>query len=72
MSYEFKSQMAFIAADGSYSAQENVMVFDTDALTEKQWQLIDVLPEGMKLEYAMAILDGDDDYVVEIEQDYAE
>jgi hypothetical protein len=68
--YDFHSRKAYISADGSYSANEDTITFDTDALTEKQWQIVDELPDSMKMEYALAILDGDDDFVAEVESEY--
>ena len=69
MSYDFHSQKAYVSADGSYSACEDTITFDTDALTEKQWQIVDILPDYQKLEYVIAVLDGDDEYVSEIESE---
>jgi hypothetical protein len=71
MTYEYHSQKAYISADGSYSACEDTLTFDTDALTEKQWQVVDQLPDSMRMEYALAVLDGDDDYVAELEEEVA-
>ena len=68
--YTYHSQKAYISDDGSYSACSSTLTFDTDALTEKQWQIVDELPDSMKFEYALAILDGDDDFVEEIESEY--
>jgi hypothetical protein len=68
--YTFHSQKAYISADGSYSANEDTITFDTDALTNEQWEIVDDLPDSMKMEYAIAILDGDDDFVNEIESEY--
>ena len=70
MSYTYHSQKAYISSDGSYSACEDTITFDTDALTEKQWQIVDELPDSMKMEYAIAILDCDDEFVAEIESEY--
>lgn len=70
MNYDFHSCKAYISADGSYSACEDSITFDTDALNEKQWQIVDDLPDSMKMEYAIAILDGDDEFVAEIESEY--
>ncbi len=70
MNYDFHSRKAYIAGDGSYSACEDSITFDTDALTTKQWDIVDDLPDSMKMEYAIAILDGDDEYVAEVESEY--
>lgn len=69
MNYDFHSRKAYVSADGSYSACEDTLTFDTDALTEKQWQIVDQLPDSTKFEYVLAILDGDDDYVAELESE---
>jgi hypothetical protein len=71
MTYEYHSQKAYVSADGSFSACEDTLTFDTDALTEKQWQVVDQLPDSMKMEYALAVLDGDDEYVAELEEEVA-
>ena len=68
--YDFHSRKAFIADDGSFSACENVITFDTDALTNKQWDIVDNLPDSMKMEYAIAVLDGDDEFVADVESEY--
>ncbi len=68
--YDFHSRKAYISADGSFSACEDTITFDTDALTNDQWEIVDQLPDSMKFEYALAILDGDDDFVNEIESEY--
>jgi predicted nucleotide-binding protein len=68
--YDFHSRKAYISGDGSFSACEDTITFDTDALTNKQWDILDSLPDSMKMEYAIAILDGDDDFVNEIESEY--
>ena len=70
MSYDFHSLKAYVSADGSYSACEDSITFDTDALTPHQWAILDELPDSMKIEYAIAILDGDDEFVAEIESEY--
>lgn len=70
MNYDFHSRKAYIAGDGSYSANEDTITFDTDALTDFQWRMIDDLPDSMKMEYAIAIFDGDDELVAEIESEY--
>ena len=69
MSYNYNSQKAYVSADGSYSACEDTLTFDTDALSEKQWQVVDELPDSMKFEYVLAVLDGDDEYVAELESE---
>jgi hypothetical protein len=71
MNYEYHSRKAYVSADGSFSACEDTLTFDTDALTEKQWEIVDQLPDSMKMEYALAVLDGDDEYVAELEEEVA-
>ncbi len=68
--YTFHSQKAYISGDGSWSSQQDTITFDTDALTEKQWEIVESLPDYTKMEYAIAVLDGDDDFVAEIESEY--
>ncbi len=68
--YDFHSRKAYVSADGSWSACEDTITFDTDALTEKQWEIVDGLTDYLKMEYVIAVLDGDDEYVKEIESEF--
>jgi hypothetical protein len=51
--------MAYISEYGNWGNEE-VLVLDSNALTSDQWQLIDELPDNDKLNYAKAILAGED------------
>jgi hypothetical protein len=68
--YDFHSRKAYVSADGSWSACEDTITFDTDALTDKQWEIVDGLTDYLKMEYVIAVLDGDDEYVKEIESEF--
>ncbi len=72
MSHEYHSQKAFISADGSYSAAEELVTFEADALTDEQWGIIDILPDGEKIIFALACLDGDEEVVNEYLEEYRE
>ncbi len=68
--YDFHSRKAYVSADGSWSACEDTITFDADALTDKQWEIVDGLTDYLKMEYVIAVLDGDDEYVKEIESEF--
>ena len=51
---------AYIASDGSYSQHEEVLLIDVDALSHEQWELISELSDNDRLEYAIAVLSGED------------
>lgn len=58
---------AYVATDGSYSAQEDVLTFDPDDLTDKQWELLQELSDADKFYYVLAILDEDEEVVKDYE-----
>lgn len=58
---------AYVATDGSYSASEDVLTFDADALTEKQWDLLGELSDADKFYYALAVLDEDEQVLKDYE-----
>ncbi len=51
--------MAYVSNYGNWG-QEEVIVFDSDALTEEQWEMLDELPDYEKMLYVEAVLTGDD------------
>jgi hypothetical protein len=51
--------MAYVDADGSYGVGA-IAIFQPDRLTEGQWETLANLTDGERLEYVVAILDGED------------
>ena len=60
MSYTHKSDTAWISEDGSYSAGNELITFDGDELTDRQWEILSCLSDSERIIYAIAILDGQD------------
>jgi hypothetical protein len=58
---------AYVTEYGEFAAEGSCLTFDQSLLTISQWELVDVLPDYQKFEYVLAILDGEDDVVAEIE-----
>ena len=51
--------MAYVDADGSYGVGA-IAIFQPDRLTEEQWETLANLRDSERLEYVVAILDGED------------
>lgn len=68
MSYDFNSSVAWISEDGSYSAGNELITFDGDLLTDKQWEILSCLSDSERIIYAIAVIDGQD--VSEWEDEY--
>lgn len=61
----------YVAEDGNWG-QGDVILFDRDALTEKQWDLIENLEGETVFDYIHAIYSNDQAEVEQIEADYAD
>jgi hypothetical protein len=70
MSYDHNPSTAWISEDGSYSAGNELITFDADLLTDKQWDILSDLPDTERIIYAIAVIDGQD--VSEWEDEYDE
>jgi hypothetical protein len=68
MSYDHNPSTAWISEDGSYSAGNELITFDSDLLTDKQWDILSDLPDTERIIYAIAVIDGQD--VSEWEDEY--
>ena len=66
--YTFTNK-AYVTEYGDYAAEGACVTFDQSLLSIPQWQLVDELPDSLKLEYVLAILDGEEDVIREIEED---
>jgi hypothetical protein len=51
--------MAFVDGDGSYGVGA-IAIFQPDRLTDEQWETLANLRDSERLEYVVAILDGED------------
>jgi hypothetical protein len=50
--------MAYVSEYGNWG-QEEVLVFDSSALTEEQFEILDVVSDYSKMSYVKAIINGD-------------
>lgn len=53
-------QTSYVSQDGNYGTGY-LITFPYDALSEEQWEVLDTLNDSSKMEYAHAILDGQED-----------
>ena len=51
---------AWVSEDGSFSYNNQLITFDPDLLTEKQWETLDELADSERIEYTLAVIEGDD------------
>jgi hypothetical protein len=51
---------AWVSEDGSFSYNNQLVTFDPNALTEQQWETLDTLNDYDRIEYVLAVIDGDD------------
>lgn len=51
--------MAYITEDGHWG-HDKVLYFEADLLTEKQWALVEILPDKERIKYATAIFKEED------------
>lgn len=58
--YEHKPNTAWISEDGSYSAGNELLTFDGDELTDKQWDIVSCLSDSERINYIIAVLDEQD------------
>lgn len=56
---------AYVTADGEYG--QNVIVFEPDALTDMQWEMLTDMHPSDRAEYVVAIINGDEERVKEME-----
>jgi hypothetical protein len=61
MGYDLNKNVAFVASEGSYSANAEVLLFNASSLNDEQWDTLSILGDYEKMSYAQAILDGQDD-----------
>lgn len=61
----------YVAEDGNWG-QSDVVLFDRDALTEAQWRLFELMNDGDRFDYMVALQQDNLAHVALIEQDYAD
>lgn len=62
-------EQAWASDDGSYGA-EGLIIYNPEDLTEQQRAIAADMYDYTRVEYIMAILDGDDEQVEALEADY--
>jgi len=55
----FYTGKGYVTADGNYGGDE-LIVFERDALTEKQWDLLGEFNDSSRIDYVHRILNGED------------
>lgn len=59
--------MAWVGMDGEYG--QGVIVFDSEKLTDDQWEKLTEMHDGDRASYIVAILNGDEEAIKEIEEE---
>ena len=67
MAMEIFEDKAYVDMDGSYG--QGVVVFDSDELTDEQWEKLTDMSDGDRAVYVVAIINGDEDAIKQIEED---
>lgn len=61
MSKRYKLEStAWVGEYGEWARNSQLLTFDHNDLTKEQWDMVDVLSDYDRIEYVMAVLDGDD------------
>ena len=55
-----ESMKAWIASDGSYGGDDDIITFDGNSLTNEQWERVTDISENDRFEYVKSILEEDD------------
>jgi hypothetical protein len=50
---------AWVSEDGSFSYNNQLITFDPDLLTDKQWDTLAELADSERIEYALAVIAGE-------------
>lgn len=64
---EIREDAAWVGMDGEYG--QGVILFDSDELTDDQWEKLTDMHSGDRAEYVVAIINGDDERVKEMEEE---
>lgn len=71
MKYEF-GYKAYVAEDGNYGV-ESIITFDYELFIDKYpkaWALLDDIHESSRVDFIVAVLDEDEEMLVEFTNDY--
>ena len=66
-SYLIYEDKAFVTMDGDYG--QGVVVFDPDALTDRQWENVTDMRDNDRAVYIVAILNNDMDTMKDLEEE---
>ena len=64
---EIREDAAWVSMDGEYG--QGVVLFDPDQLTDDQWEKLTEMHDGDRASYVVAILNGDEEAIKEIEEE---
>ena len=64
---EIREDAAWVGMDGEYG--QGIVIFDADELTDMQWEHLTDMHAGDRAEYVVAIINGDDERVKEMEEE---
>lgn len=65
--YLIYEDKAFVTMDGDYG--QGVVVFDPDALTDRQWENVTDMRDNDRAVYIVAILNNDMDTIKDLEEE---
>ena len=66
-SYLIREDAAWVSMDGEYG--QGVVVFESDALTDEQWEKVSDMAPADRATYIVAVVQDDADVIAQIEQD---
>jgi len=69
-SYLIREDAAWVSMDGEYG--QGVVVFESDLLTDEQWEKVTDMSASDRPVYIVAILQDDKDTIADIEQEYSD
>ena len=69
-SYLIREDAAWVSMDGEYG--QGVVVFESDLLTDEQWEKVTDMNDSDRPVYIVAILQDDKDTIADIEQEYSD
>ena len=66
-SYLIREDAAWVSMDGEYG--QGVVVFESDALTDEQWEKVSDMAPADRATYIVAVVQDDADAIKEIEEE---
>ena len=58
MAYDEIKNVGYVTYDGHYGAESDLLMFDSNALTQKQWDTLGELNDNSRFEYVEAVLNN--------------